>query len=126
MSSCTDNNVYIKRGKKYVPFGLRYDERYLPDGIWFIHHDDHSAGHTNADHYLSGLYKVGDVPKYVDIPELCSMHSYTEYVLNSPEFKAIMESGKFSFLELTSKIVALVVDLNKTLKEQEKRTNGTR
>jgi len=121
-----DNNVYYKDGNRYKPFGLRYDEDYLPDGIWYVRHTDHSYGYTNVDHYLQGLYKVGDAPDMVDIPMLCSMHSYTEYVMNSPEFSEIMDSGSYSFAQLTSKIVALVLKLNKTLKDKEKEQNGSR
>jgi hypothetical protein len=119
-----DDNIYFKQGKKYIPFGLRYDQNYLPDGIWYVRHFDHSYGHTNVDHYLSGMYKVGEIPDYIDIPKLCSIHSYTEYVMASPEFRKIVDSGSYSLMELTAKIVALVVKLNATLKDKEK--DGTR
>ena len=118
MGSNDDNNVYIKRGRKYVPFGLRYNEQYLPDGIWYVRHYDGSYGHTNIDHYLSGLYKVGELPEIIDVPKLCSMHTYCEYVINSPEFKELMDKGSYSFQELTAKIVSLVVNLNETLKKK--------
>jgi len=123
MKACPDDNVYYKDGNKYIPFGLSY-HNYLPDGIWYVRHYDHSYGHTNVDHYLSGLYKVGDASEYIDIPKLCSMHSYTEYVMASPEFRELMDKGTYSFRELTAKIVALVVKLNQTLKD--KKENGTR
>lgn len=120
-----DDNVYIKQGGRYKPFGLRYDQNYLPDGIWYVRHYDHSYGHTNVDHYLSGLYKVGDAPESIDIPKLCSMHTYVEYVMASPDFKKIMESHQYSFLELTAKITALVVNLNECIKNDDsKRTEG--
>lgn len=123
----SDNNVYIKRGKKYIPFGVRYNENYLPDGIWLARHFDLSYGKTNVDRYLSGLYKVGECPDYIDIPTLCSEHLYTEYVLNSPEFtKLYRDDGYYTFTELVAKVVALVLKLNKTLKDKEKNTNGTR
>lgn len=123
MSASNDDNVYIKRGGKYVPFGLRCHEQYLPDGIWYVRHYDHSYGQTNVDHYLSGLYKVGDLPEFVDVPKLCSIHSYVEYVMNSPEFKEIMNKGSYSFQELVSKITALILKLNKTLKAKENDDN---
>jgi hypothetical protein len=116
----SNNNVYIKRGRKYIPFGSRYDERYLPDGIWFVHHNEYSHGHTNVDHYLEGLFRVGDSPKVIDVPKLCSMKKYVDYVLESKEMRDIMDSGRFSYLELVSKITALVVELNEKVK------NGTR
>ena len=122
MSSSNDDNVYVKRGNRYVPFGVRYNERYLPDGIWYVRHFDHSYGHTNVDHYISGLFKVGDTPKMVDIPQLCSMQSYVDYVLASPEFREIMDSNGYSLYDWTCKIVALVINLNKTIKDKE---NGT-
>lgn len=118
MSSSTDDNVYIKRGTRYTPFGLRYNERYLPDGIWYVHHREHSYGHTNVDHYLSGLFKVGEDPKTIDIPKLCSMQTYVDYVLHHPEMQKLMDSSQFSFMELVSKIVALVVNLNDEIHER--------
>ena len=123
MAASNDDNVYIKVGKKYIPFGRRYNENYLPDGIWFVRHSDTSSNCTNADHYMQGLYKVGDSPGFVDIPKLCSMHSYTEYVISSPEFKELMNKGSYSFYELTAKIVALVIKLNETLKSESDDNN---
>lgn len=126
MAHSDDSNVYIKRGKRYVPFGLQCGKDCLPDGIWYVRHFDNSYGRTNVDHYLSGIYKIGEPPEYIDIPKLCSMHSYTEYVMASPEFKELMNKGSYSFFELTAKIVALVVRLNQTLKVKEGEQNGTR
>lgn len=119
MSSSNDDNVYVKRGNKYVPFGVRYDEPYLPDGIWYVHHSKHSFGHTNVDHYLEGLFRVGDTPKMLDVPKLCSMQTYIDYVLASPEMQKIMDSGRFSYYELVAKITALVVDLNERIKNDD-------
>lgn len=113
-----DRNVYIKRGRRYIPFGMRV-MNYLPDGIWYIRHYDNSYGTTNIDHYLSGLYKVGELPEAIDIPRLCSLHTYCEYVMSSPEFKELMDNHSYSFQELTSKIVALVVKLNDTIKKRQ-------
>jgi len=114
-----DNNVYYKKGRKYVPFGLRYNENYLPDGIWYVRHFDHSYGHTNVDHYLSGMYKVGELPEYVDVPKLCSMHSYVDYILQSPEFKEMLDGSYYSWQEMIAKIVALVFKLNEVLKNDD-------
>lgn len=119
MAASSDDNVYYKRGRKYIPFGLRYGQNYLPDGIWYVRHFDHSYGHTNVDHYLSGMYRVGDIPEYVDIPKLCSTHSYVEYILASKEFKEIMDNHSYTFQELVAKITALVLDLNNKIKSKE-------
>ena len=127
-SNGVDDNVYYKEGRKYRPFGLRYYDNYLPYGRWYVRQRAQSNGTANVDHYLQGLYKVGDPPEVIDIPRLCSIHSYVEYVMASPEFEELMHKGSYSFLELTAKIVALVVKLNQTLKDKEKeeKQNGTR
>lgn len=128
MAASNDNNVYVKRGNKYVPFGVRFDEQYLPDGIWYVHHSKHSLGHTNVDHYLEGLFRVGDTPKILDVPKLCSMQTYIDYVLVSPEMQKIMYKENFSYYELVAKITALVVNLNDTIKgksnDDNKRPKG--
>lgn len=123
MAASSDDNVYIKRGRKYIPIGLSC-HNYIPDGIWYVRHFDSSYGQTNVDHYLQGLYKVGDIPNYIDIPQLCSIHSYVEYVMNSAEFKELMEEEKGASLQqIVSKITALIVNLNKTLKAKENDDN---
>ena len=124
MAASNDDNVYIKRGRKYIPIGLSC-HNYIPDGIWYVRHYDGSYGITNIDHYLSGLYKVGELPDAIDIPKLCSMHTYCEYIMKSPEFQELVNKGSYSFQELTSKIVALVVNLNDSIKEKIKK-DGTR
>ena len=118
MAATADDNVYYRRGKRYIPLGLTYKPHYLPDGIWYVRHFDHSYGHTNVDHYLSGMYRVGDIPEYVDIPKLCSTHSYVEYILASKEFKEIMDNHSYNFQELVAKITALILDLNSKIKSK--------
>jgi len=120
MSATNDDNVYIKRGNKYIPFGRKCDENYLPDGIWYVRHDEHSRHCSSVDHYLSGLFKVGDAPQgFIDVPKLCKLATYTDYILSSPEFKKIQEKGYYSCLELVSMVVALVVNLNKKIKDDD-------
>lgn len=109
-----DNNVYRKVGRKYEPFGYCYKEDYLTDGIWYVRHGDYSRSLTNAN-YLSGIFKVGEDPGYPNIPKICSMQKYVDYVLRSPEMNEILDSGRFSWQEMVSKIVALVIDLNEKL-----------
>lgn len=118
MRSVPDDNVYIKSGKRYIPFGLRLGEHYLPDGIWLVKHTDVSSSTTNVDHYISTLYKVADSPEYIDIPKLCSMQHYTDYVLSHPEFKKLM-SKPSSITDYVAKTIALVVELNDTLKNKK-------
>lgn len=113
-----DNNVYVKRGRKYVPFGVRYDEQYLPDGIWFVRHSDHSYGYTNIDNYINGLFRVGESPKLEDVPQLCKRYTYVDYIMNHPEFKEAIEKP-ISIHDIVCKVVALIFDLNKSVEEHK-------
>lgn len=106
-----DDNVYrceitASGRKKYIPFGRRYDENYLPDGIWYVRHTDHSIG-TASLSWLQNLYKVGEVvPR--DFPKLCAMHDYAEYVMNHEEFKKMID-GPVSLADIVHKTVALML-----------------
>lgn len=123
MAATNDDNVYIKRNKRYIPFGRKINENYLPDGIWFVRHSEYSIGTTNVDHYLRDVFKVGEKPNFIDIPKLCAMQEYVDYVITSPAFKKIIEEGKYSFYDLTAKIVALVVNLNDTINKKRNDDN---
>lgn len=114
-----DSNVYYKEGKKYKPFGV-ICKNYLPDGIYYVHHTKHFLGITNVDRYLSGIFKMNNDVDYIDIPKICSMYKYTEYVLNSEEFKEIINSKSYTPHDLVAKIVKLVVELNDKLEKKEK------
>ena len=108
-----DNNVYYKKGKKYIPFGLyRSGHDYIPDGIWYVRHYDYSTGITNVDKYIAGLCKVGEVPSRLDIPKLCSIQDYCEYIIDSKEWKELMDKG-YSWNTLVHKVVALILEKNK-------------
>ena len=112
-------NVYIKVGNKYKPLGITYD--YLPDGIWYIRHTENSHKSTRSD-YLEGIYKVGERPNPIDIPQLCRIEDYVEYVLESKEFNNIINNDRgLSFRELAGKIVYLVLELNKKYQEDVKK-----
>lgn len=116
----TENKVYKKIGKRYKPIGEIYDRDWLTDGIWFVHSKPGCRSITNVDRYLSGVYKVGDAQdKYVDIPKLCSIDNYVNYVLNSKEFNEIVDSGHYNLYELTAKITALIVDLNDQINKSD-------
>ena len=118
MQSSNDNCVYMKLPNgRYKPFGMRFDENYLPDGIWYVRHGEYSFGTTNVDHYLSGLFKLGESQRPIDIPKLCSMQEYVDYVLYSDEFKELTKKS-FNLVELTSKLVALILEKNEEIHKQ--------
>lgn len=111
-----DDNVYIKKDNgRYEAVGIRYAE-WLPDGIWFVRHTKHTVGRTNCN-YLEGLHKIGNA-EIIDFPKLCGLHEYTEYILRSDAFKEFERKGSYTLMELTSKIVSLVFELNEQHKKE--------
>ena len=119
-----DDNIYIKKDNgRYDAIGLRHVE-WLPDGIWYVRHKGYSTGRTNC-RYLEGLHKVGNA-EIVDFPKLCGLHEYTEYILESDAFKEFEKKGSYTLMELTSKIVSLVFELNKQHKKEHNENISSR
>lgn len=114
-----DDNIYVKMANgRYRPYGVRYEEPYMLDGVWYVRHHENSVSTTNVD-YMCGLYRVGDKPQKLDIQKVCAMEDYKDYVLNSKEIKEIMDNGCYSWNELVAKITALVVDLNEKYQKRK-------
>lgn len=117
-----DDNIYIKMDNgRYRPYGVRYNEPYMYDGIWYVRHHENSVGTTNVDNYMEGLFRVGDRPEKIDVPKLCAMQDYVDYVLNSKEIREMMDKGYYSWNEMVCKVVALVVDKNEQYKKEAKK-----
>lgn len=118
-----DDNIYIKvkqgNRTRYIPYGIRCGENYLPDGIWYVRHKEYSVGTTNADNYIPSLFKVGDAERYVDIPTLCAMENYKDYILSSDAFREFADKGYYTINDLASKIISLVLELNEEYKRKE-------
>lgn len=59
-----DRNMYIKKGRKYVPVGLWMEKDWLPDGIWMVLHKPGMVQKTNLLAYAKeyGIHKVGEIP----------------------------------------------------------------
>lgn len=125
MVMSADNNVYYKKGKKYYPFGIQAN--YIPDGIWLIVHEPHSSSRVNVDHYLASLYRLGDVPKPIDIPKLCSIERYADYFLKSDTFTKIRDGECFSWKELVAHLITAILEVNEQIKNNSNiKQNGTR
>lgn len=119
-----DDNIYVKMDNgRYRPYGQRCDENYLYDGIWYVRHSEHSKSITNVDHYMEGLFRVGDRPQKIDVPRLCAMQDYVDYILSSDKFAEFEKKGYYSWVELTSAFVALILDMNKQYQKKSKKPN---
>jgi len=112
-----ENNVYRKdKNGDYIPFGLKYNENYLPDGIWYVRH--HNGCHSTASvQYLEGLYKLSSPDDFKDVRQICSLQEYTDFILDSNEFRELMNNGRgYTLNELVSLCVGLVFKKNKQKK----------
>lgn len=106
-----DNNVYRKVGpRKYVPFGVKYDENYLPDGIWFARHGEYSHGHTNVDKYLGELFKVGEA-KPIDLTEVCGLYNVAEKVMENEGLREMFFGGGVSYHDFICKVIAVINEI---------------
>lgn len=101
-------NVYVKKGRKYIPFGIAPDEQYLPDGIYYIRHQDHSRATTSAAH-MAGLFKVGDA-KHINIPEICGLEDMCDRVKSSKEWQELIKQP-VSLDQLVHMVVKKVYDI---------------
>jgi hypothetical protein len=114
------DNVYKKdKNGKYVPFGLRYDENYLPDGIWYVRHHEGCHSMSNVP-YLEGLYKLASPEDFGDIKQLCSLQEYSDFIMDSQEFRDLIDDPKgYTISELVSLCVGLVFKKNKSKKKKK-------
>lgn len=105
-----DMNVYKKVGRKYVPIGYRYEDRYLTDGIWIVRHKDYGKQMTNAG-YLAQIYgmcKVGENAT-ADLTKLSDMEEYAD-VASKVLFEN--ENKPMTCQELSRLIVKALFDFN--------------
>lgn len=65
-----DHNLYVREiNGKYRAIGLRFDDRWLGEGLWLIRKQGKEL--LNADHFARcwGITKVADVP-YTDMTKI--------------------------------------------------------
>ena len=114
-----NENVYKKnKHGTYTPIGLSCD--YLPDGIWYVRHHEGCHSTTNVG-YLEGLYKLGDQDSFKDITQICSLQEYTDFILDSQEFRDLMNNPKgYTLNELVSLCVSQVFKKNKNKRKKKR------
>lgn len=88
----TDENIYRKIGRRYIPVGRIVNFDYLQDGIWYIrHHGPVSASVTNANH-LKNIYRVCGA-KDLSIDVLAGMENIANDIAHSPEMVNLTSKG---------------------------------
>lgn len=114
-----NENVYRKGDNgRYIPFGICCEPDNMPDGIWYVRHKNYSRGMTSIS-YLEGLFKVGDA-KYIDVTEICGMEDLCDYIIDSPEFREVINCSKgYSINDLVHVCVKKLVDRAKEQKGEK-------
>ena len=88
----TDENIYRKIGRRYIPVGRLVNLNYLHDGVWYIrHHGTVSVSMTNADH-LNDIYRICGA-KYLSIDVLAGMEDIANDIAHSPEMVNLTSKG---------------------------------
>lgn len=106
-----DQNVYYKDDNgNYIPFGLRYDENYLPDGIWYVRHHEGCKSISNVN-YLSGLLKLADPEEFNNALEIGLLTDEIDYILRSKEMGELL-GRSYTINELVSLCVGLLYKKN--------------
>lgn len=88
----TDENIYRKEGRRYIPVGRLVNFDYLQDGIWYIrHHGPVSVSATSANH-LKDIYRVCGA-KDLTIDVLAGMEDIANDISHSPEMVNLASKG---------------------------------
>ena len=88
----TDENIYRKIGRRYIPVGRLVNLNYLHDGVWYIrHHGTVSVSMSNADH-LNDIYRICGA-KDLSIDVLAGMEDIANDISHSPEMFNLTSKG---------------------------------
>ena len=110
-----NRNVYKKVGRKYVPIGMKLDDKWLNDGIWIVRHKPGGKQITRGDYLADsyGLIKAGELAQ-VDLPVLGGLEEYAEVVANTIGNM----KGTFSNIDIARRIVKDLFEYNEKLKNK--------
>lgn len=108
-----DENIYRKKGRKYVPVGICEPINWIPDGIWLVRSAEHSKRRTNMK-WLSELYgfnKLGDIPM-CNFVQIADMENYVDAVS-----KVLLEHDAYPkgicIDDLSRKVIQAMFSVNK-------------
>lgn len=77
------DNLYVKVGGKYVPYGRRFNEDYLTDGVYVVRCDKRRGLRSIAEvGYLEECFRIDKVSNNYRITTelLASLEDYSDYV----------------------------------------------
>lgn len=103
--SWTEENVYRKEGRRYVPFGRTVNLDYLNDGIWYIHHRPSVKSFANMEH-LTSVYRICGA-KDLSFDVIAGMEEIVSDVLGSEEMRKLTTNG-YSATDLVRLAIAQI------------------
>lgn len=77
------DNLYVKVGRKYVPYGRRLNENYLTDGVYVVRCDKQCGMRSiSSVGYLEECYRIDKVSNNYRITteQMASLEDYSDYV----------------------------------------------
>lgn len=115
-----NNNIYIKKGKKYIPVGIRgIQDEYLMDGLYLVRHEPGCRKIDNVN-WLSGIYGLIRLTdsniNFTDLSKICTFKDLEETITNalSEAYNKVDDNGyHMSIAELSQFIVK---EINKKYK----------
>ena len=118
------NTLYTKRGNKYEPFALRFNDDYLTDGVYVVrrHFRGSARSLANAEH-LSDVFCLEQVSKNYRITtdQMASLEDYTDFCieqLRKSQAKAAANNFGMSEWDKVQNIIGNVFNFSTILKEK--------
>lgn len=118
--------LFLKVGKKYVPYGRRLDEDYLTDGVYVVR-SDKSGGMRgfSTEGYLEECYRIDKVSKNhrITTEQLASLEDYSDFASNELQkfrMERHTEGYGLSTVEEVACVIGSVFKFSEMLKERIK------
>jgi len=103
MAMFEDSNVYQRVSEnEYKPIGIQQSSDILYDGLWLVHHHEHSRGITSMD-YIEGIQRIGPAIE-PDLSKIAGLYLSGEKIMALPEFQEMIRKG-CSVLEIVNFVI---------------------
>lgn len=115
--------LYIKRGNKYEPFALRFNDDYLCDGVYVVRrHFRGSARSIASAEYLSDVFCLEQTSRNYRITtdQMASLEDYADFCMDQLRKAQAKIGGNFGMSEYDKamNIIGSVFKFSNILKEK--------
>lgn len=118
------DNLYVKVGRKYIPYGRRLNEDYLTDGVYVVRCDkQYGTRSIAAVGHLEECYRIDKVSNSYRITteQLASLEDYSDFALGELRKHKSERSGNgygISTVEEVACIIGSVFKFSDILKKR--------